>query len=107
MAQLDRFLSAMVSHRASALRLDEGALAELEISGASRPVTKAPLTSAQVLSLLREVAPAAVGEALAAGQPTNFSYVSDEGAFAVDARRAASRWQVRITIDAGRERDRL
>src|SRR5688500_8272131 len=107
MAQLDRFLSAMVSHRASALHLDESALAELEIAGAARPVTKAPLTGAQVLQLLREVAPPNVGEALAAGQPTSFGYVSDEGAFAIDARREASRWQVRITIDAGRERDRL
>ena len=92
MAQLDRFLSAMVSHRASALRLDEGGLAELEIAGASRPVTKAPLTAAQVLQLLREVAPAAAGEALGAGQPTSFGYVSDVGAFAIDARRDASRW---------------
>jgi len=107
MAQLDRFLSAMVSHRASALRLDETALAELEISGAARPVTKAPLTAAQVVSLLREVAPAPSGEALAAGQPTAFSYVSDEGAFDIDAKRDAGRWQVRITIDEGRERDRL
>src|SRR6476619_5487924 len=107
MAQLDRFLSAMVSHRASALRLDETALAELEISGAARPVTKAPLTGAQVVSLLREVAPAAAGEALAAGQPTSFGYVSDDGAFAIDATRDAGKWQVRITIDEGRERDRL
>ena len=107
MAQLDRFLSAMVSHRATALRLDEGALAELEIAGAARPVTKAPLTSAQVVQLLREVAPAASGEALGAGQPTTFGYVSEDGAFAIDARREAARWQVRITIDAGRERDRL
>src|SRR5215216_3762867 len=107
MAQLDRFLSAMVSHRASALRLDEGALAELEIAGAARPVTKAPLTSSQVLQLLREIAPAASGEALGAGQPTTFGYLSQEGAFAIDVRREASRWQVRITIDAGRERDRL
>src|SRR5215208_1633152 len=107
MAQLDRFLSAMVSHRASALRLHEGALAELEIAGASRPVTKAPLTSAQVLALLREVAPAAASDALAAGQPVAFGYVSDEGAFDIDAQRESSRWQVRITIDAGRERDRL
>jgi twitching motility protein PilT len=107
MAQLDRFLSAMVSHRASALRLDETALAELEISGAARPVTKAPLTAAQVVSLLREVAPAASGEALAAGQPTSFSYLSDEGAFAIEATRNAGKWQVRITIDEGRERDRL
>jgi twitching motility protein PilT len=107
MPQLDRFLSAMVSHRASALRLDEGALAELEIAGASRPVTKAPLTGAQVLQLLREVAPPAEGEVLAAGQSASFDYVSDDGAFAIDARREASRWHVRITIDAGRERDRL
>jgi twitching motility protein PilT len=107
MAQLDRFLSAMVSHRATALRLDEGALAELEIAGASRPVTKAPLTYAQVLQLLREVAPPASVEALGAGHPTTFGYVSQDGAFEIDVKREASLWQVRITIDEGRERDRL
>jgi twitching motility protein PilT len=107
MPQLDRFLSAMVSHRASALRLDEGALAELEIAGASRPVTKAPLTAAQVVQLLREVAPAAASDLLGAGKSASFGYVSDDGAFEIDARREASRWHVRITIDAGRERDRL
>ena len=47
------------------------------------------------------------GELLGAGKPASFGYVSDEGAFAIDARREKSRWQVRITIDAGRERDRL
>ena len=97
----------MVSHRASALRLDENALAELEIAGAARPVTKAPLTAAQVVALLREIAPPAAGDALDAGQPTTFDYVSDDGAFAIDAKRDGGRWQVRITIDAGRERDRL
>src|SRR3954464_13459691 len=107
MAQLDRFLSAMVSHRASALRLDESALAELEIAGAPRPVTKAPLTSAQVVSLLREIAPAGAAAALDAGQATSFGYVSDEGAFTIAANRDDARWQVRITIDEGRERDRL
>ncbi|MEO6525324.1 MAG: type IV pilus twitching motility protein PilT [Gemmatimonadaceae bacterium] len=107
MAQLDRFLSAMVSHRASALRLDEHALAELEIAGAPRPVTKAPLTSAQVVALLREIAPVAAAASLDAAQATTFAYVSDEGAFTIDASRADHRWQVRITIDEGRERDRL
>jgi len=107
MPQLDRFLSAMVSHRASALCLNEGALAELEIAGAPRPVTKAPLTGAQVLQLVREIAPAAAAEALAAGRPTSFGYLSDDGAFAIDVRREASGLQVRVTIDAGRERDRL
>jgi twitching motility protein PilT len=107
MAQLDRFLSAMVSHRASALRLDEGALAELEIAGASRPVTKAPLSAAQVVALLREIAPAASAEALVGAQPTTFGYVSDEGAFAIAVTREGGRWRTHITIDEGRERDRL
>ena len=107
MAQLDRFLSAMVSHRANALRLDESALAELEIAGASRPVTKAPLTSAQVISLLREVAPPAAAASLDAGQSATFAYVSDEGAFTIAANHEQASWQVRITIDESRERDRL
>src|SRR5258706_13951852 len=99
MAQLDRFLSAMVSHRASALRLDESALAELEIAGASRPVTKAPLTSAQVVALLREIAPVTASAALDAGNATSFDYVSEEGAFTIDASRANARGAVRIVID--------
>ena len=37
----------MVSQRATALTLHESQLAELEISGATRPVTKTPLTGAQ------------------------------------------------------------
>ena len=57
MAQLDRLLAVMVSQRATALRLDESELAELEIGGASRPVTKTPLTGPQVVALLREIAP--------------------------------------------------
>ena len=103
MAQLDRFLSAMVSHRASALRLDESALAELEIAGAPRPVTKAPLTSAQVVALIREIAPADAATSLDAGQSTTFAYVSDEGAFTIDANRAndrAGRCESRSTKDA-------
>src|SRR5919107_395995 len=88
MAQLDRFLSAMVSHRASALRLDESALAELEIAGASRPVTKAPLTSAQVLALLREVANAATSAAQptpSSSNPSIHLVTSSHGSIAADA----------------------
>ena len=83
MAQLDRLLSVMVSQRASALRLDESQLAELDIAGAPRPVTKTPLTGPQVLALVREVAPADAAAALDAGQGADFSYLSDDGAFIV------------------------
>ena len=53
MAQLDRLLSVMVSQRATALRLDESQLAELDIGGTRRPVTKAPLTFPHVVTLVR------------------------------------------------------
>jgi twitching motility protein PilT len=107
MAQLDRLLSVMVSQRATALRLDESELAELEIGGASRPVTKTPLTGAQVVALLREIAPADAAASLDAGQPTTFGYISDDGAFAVQTSRDGLRWRARVTIDEAQERARL
>ena len=106
MAQLDRLLSVMVSQRATALRLDESELAELEIGGAARPVTKTPLTGPQVVALLREIAPPDSAGALDAGQPTSFSYVSEEGAFAIQTSRDGARWRARVTMDETRERQR-
>jgi twitching motility protein PilT len=107
MPQLDRLLSAMVSHRAAALRLREGELAEFEIDGVPRPVTKTPLTGPQVLSLLTEIAPPEAAALLASGQPSDFAYLSDDGAFTVQAAPVDGLWRARITIDAGRERQRL
>ena len=107
MAQLDRLLAVMVSQRATALRLYESELAELEIGGASRPVTKTPLTGPQVVALLREIAPPDSAGALDAGQATAFSYVSHDGAFAIQTSRDGTRWRARVTIDEGRERQRL
>ncbi len=107
MAQLDRLLSVMVAQRASALRLDEGELAELEIGGTPRPVTRTPLTGAQLLALLREIAPADAASGLDAGTAAEFAYSSQDGAFAVKAAREGSRWRARVTMDAGGERRRL
>ncbi|MEP6732551.1 MAG: type IV pilus twitching motility protein PilT [bacterium] len=107
MAQLDRLLSVMVSQRATALRLDESELAELEISGAPRPVTKTPLTGPQVLALLREIAPADAVTSLDAGQPASFGYLSEDGAFVIQATRENSRWRARVMLDGDRERQRM
>ena len=97
----------MVSQRANALRLDESSLAELEIGGATRPMTKTPLTGAQVVALLREIAPADAAGDLDAGKSTTFDYVSQDGAFCVDAQRDGTQWRTRITLDERRERQRL
>ena len=107
MAQLDRLLSVMVSQRATALRLDESELAELEIAGAARPVTKTPLTGPQVVALLREIAPPDSAAALDAGLATSFAYASDDGAFAIQTTHDGTRWRARVTMDEGRERQRL
>ncbi|HEY2067765.1 MAG TPA: type IV pilus twitching motility protein PilT [Gemmatimonadaceae bacterium] len=107
MAHLDRLLSVMVSQHATALRLDEGALAELEIAGATRPMTKTPLTGQQVLALLREIAPPDAAAQLDGGKPTRFDYVSEDGAFCIEARREGTQWRSRLTLDEGRERQRL
>ena len=107
MAQLDRLLSVMVSQRATALRLDESELAELEIAGSPRPVTKTPLTGPQVVALLREIAPPDAATSIDAGQPATFGYLSDDGAFVVHAVREGTRWRARVTIDEERERQRI
>ena len=95
MAQLDRLLAVMVSQRATAFRLNEGEVAELEISGASRPVTKTPLTGPQILALVREIAPPESVAACDAGEDTTFSYASDDGAFEIRTSRDNGRWNAR------------
>jgi len=107
MPQIDRLLSVMTNQRASALRLNEHALAELEIDGVARPVTKTALTSAQVVSLVREIAPADSAAHLDAGRPASFDYVSPDGAFRVEASRGDEGWRATVTLDERRERQRL
>jgi twitching motility protein PilT len=107
MPQLDRLLSVMVSQRATALKLHESELAELEIAGAPRPMTKTALTSQQVVTLLREIAPPDAAAMLDAGRATQFDYVSEDGAFCIDAARDGVQWRARVTLDERRERQRL
>ena len=107
MPQLDRLLSVMVSQRATALKLHESELAELDIGGAPRPMTKTALTSQQIVSLLREVAPVEAAALLDTGHAVQFDYVSEDGAFCIDAAREGVQWRARVTLDERRERQRL
>src|SRR5206468_3511425 len=101
MPQLDRLLSAVISNKADALTLDEGDPAKLEVQGASRPVTKSPLTAQQVIGLLKEIAPPDAGRQLDATKSAAFTYTSADGAFAVRAAQEGGKWRARITPGNG------
>jgi twitching motility protein PilT len=81
MPQLDKFLSALVSHGASALHLAADDVAKLDIANVARPVTKQALTSTQLLALLREVAPPEAMRQLETGQQAAFTYALGGGSF--------------------------
>jgi len=83
MAQLDRFLNLLVTNNGSGLVLAEGDVAKVTIKDSARPVMKQPLTSAQILTLVREIAPAGQPHALDAKGAVNFDYSSADGAFEV------------------------
>ena len=83
MAQLDRFLNILVSNNATALIMSEGNVATVMIKDSARPVMKQPLTSAQILTLVREIAPSNTPHALDAQGGVRFEYTSADGSFDV------------------------
>ena len=83
MAQLDRFLNILVSNNATALIMSEGNVATVTIKDSARPVMKQPLTSAQILTLVREIAPSNTPHALDAQGGVRFEYTSADGTFDV------------------------
>ena len=83
MAQLDRFLNLLVTNNATALVLSEGEIATLTIKDVPRPVMKQPLTSAQILTLVREIAPQNQPHQLDAQGNVRFEYACADGNFQV------------------------
>ena len=102
MAQLDRLLSVMISNRADELMLAEGAAAVLLVDQQERPVTKA-LAAAQIIALLKEIAPAGASASLDAKQPTKFQYISEDSVFIVRCMMQGEKLAVRIQVDADGE----
>jgi twitching motility protein PilT len=96
MAHLDRFLSVLVSNKATALLLPEGDVATLTINGSARPVMKQALTSAQILTLVREIAPPNSPHSLDAQGGVRFTYSSAEGTFEVSLSQAGGLVSARI-----------
>ena len=83
MAQLDRFLNLLITNNASVLALSEGEIATLTIRDVPRPVMKQALTSAQILTLVREIAPQNQPHQLDAQGSVRFEYTCADGTFEV------------------------
>jgi twitching motility protein PilT len=101
MPQLDRFLSVMVGNNAESIVLIEGDVATLHKDGAPRPITKQPLSAAQLMMLLKEIAPAAAAKQLDAGTPATFDYANRDGSFTVRTALTAGRWHAKIGLGNG------
>ena len=83
MPRLDRFLEAMKSQAAEAVRLLPGQPVALRKGGMTRPVTKDPLSEQQILGLLREITPHGLADRLGASVEFAFTYDWSEGAVEV------------------------
>src|SRR5690349_11992408 len=83
MAQLDRFLNLLITNNASVLSLSEGEIATLTIKDLPRPVMKQALTSAQILTLVREISPPNQPHNLDAQGSVRFEYTCADGTFEV------------------------
>jgi twitching motility protein PilT len=81
MAQLDRLLAVLVSRRGDSLRLVQDEPAFLLRGSETQALTRGPLTPAQVLTIVREVAPVATGQALERGEGAQFEYRMGNDAF--------------------------
>ena len=91
MAHLDKFLSALVTQGATALLLKADDCAQFDYSGVPRPVTKQPLTSAQLAALMKEIAPSDEHAAIDAGSDVSFEYKTADGLFTARYGMAAGR----------------
>ena len=107
MAQLDRLISVMVSNRADSIQLMENDAAKMIVQGDARPLTKAPLSAAQVVALLSEIAQPDDRAKIAAGNGTTFRYDNPDGSFGIRVRRGESGWMVSIAVDDHGEFQRM
>ncbi len=86
MARLDRFIQVLYDQSADSLTLVAGEPAALLIDGAHKPITRDPLTVAQILGLLKEIAPPEVGQRISPSSEASFEYRGPPGLVSVDLR---------------------
>ena len=79
MAQLDPFIKLAFDRRADRLELGAGAPVTITVGSASQTVSRTALTEAQLLGLLREIAPAGLAAQVVPGATVRFTYGSPSG----------------------------
>lgn len=102
MAHLDPFLSSIVTHGGDSLELTDGNPAMLSKNGSTQPLTRQPLTGAQIAGLLREIAPADAASAISNGQGATFEYRNDHGLFTAELRQEGGAWSASIRPAPGK-----
>ena len=90
MARLDRLIQVMQEQRAESLQLAVGKPASLMQNGSVRPITREPLSDAQIQGLLREIASADAQSQLGSAEPVAFAYRSPFGEVQVERKPGAN-----------------
>ncbi|MHB1311203.1 MAG: type IV pilus twitching motility protein PilT [Gemmatimonadaceae bacterium] len=98
MAQLDKLLAVMIQKSAESLELGEDAPATLRLEGNDTALTK-PLNGAQVVGLLKEIAPTQAVANLDGKVPVKFQYTNADGVFLVRAMLQGDKWHCQLTVD--------
>ena len=96
MAQLDRLLAVLISKRGDSIRLVQDEPAVLVRGSETHPLTRTPLTPAQVLAIVREVAPE-TEQRVERGEGAQFDYTMGDDAFVGHVHRVQGRLTVDVT----------
>jgi len=103
MAVLDKLLAAMFQHSATALKLQNGHPAVLQVQGNDQAVTKDALTKAKIMGLVREIAPEGMRDHLDAESRMAFGYLLDDKRIDVEILHGAGD-EVDVTLGPARPR---
>jgi twitching motility protein PilT len=93
-ARLDRLIQVMQEQRAEALQLAVGKPASLMYNGSLRPITREPLSDAQIQGLVREIASPDAASQLGTAEPMAFAYRSPYGEVRVELKPGANGFAV-------------
>ena len=89
MARIDKLIQVMHEQRAEALNLSVGKPAALMQNGTVRPLTREPLSDAQIQALVREIASPETAAQVGSARPVAFAYRAPSGEVHVELKSGA------------------